>query len=221
MVETVKTTLKTTLVCTLLAFSFNYGSIQEWKRVEAWEKRINEERQPPKKVMDAIGVKPGMVIGEIGAGRGRYTVHLANRVGNKGKVYANDIDLSALSFLRDRCERENILNIETVLGKMEDPLLPERSLDMAIMVWVYHMLDQPIPLLKNLKLSLKPGAKLVILDPPDWEIDEEIKAEKGSLDPNRPTIRQRIESGAEEAGYFLIEVLDFLPEDVIYVLGTK
>jgi len=55
------------------------------QRVEAWEKRINEERQPPDKVMDAIGVKPCMVIGEVGAGKGRYTVHLARRVGSKGE----------------------------------------------------------------------------------------------------------------------------------------
>ena len=60
----------------------------------SWEKRANE-RQSPEKVMDSIGLKPGMVIGEIGAGRGRYTVFLAKRVGETGKVYANDINVVA------------------------------------------------------------------------------------------------------------------------------
>ena len=147
---------------------------EQHKRIEAWEKRINEERQPPEKVMDAIGLKAGMAVGEIGAGRGRYTIHLARRVGNTGKVYANDIDRDALSYLRERCRRQDILNIETILGDEKDHLLPSQALDMVVMVWVYHMLDEPIPILKNLKPSLKPGATLVILDPPDTEIDEEI-----------------------------------------------
>jgi len=69
------------------------------------EKEANR-LQPPDRIMDAIGVKPGMVIGEVGAGRGRFTVHLATRVGGEGKVYANDIDADALAFLRDRSVRQ-------------------------------------------------------------------------------------------------------------------
>jgi SAM-dependent methyltransferase len=191
------------------------------RRIEEWEKKINEERQPPEKVMDAIGVKPGMIIGEVGAGRGRYTVHLARRVGSEGKIFANDIDNSALSYLRERCRRNNIQNIETILGKVNDPLFPEQSLDMVIMVWVYHMLEQPIPLLKNLRSSLKPGATVVILDPPDEEIDEEIKELKGKIDPDRPTIKERIEEGGAEAGFELVRIETFLPKDAIYILKVK
>jgi len=191
------------------------------RRVEEWEKKINEERQPPEKVMDAIGIKPGMIIGEVGAGRGRYTVHLARRVGSEGKIFANDIDDSALSYLRERCRRNNIQNIETILGKVDDPLFPEQSLDMVIMVWVYHMLEQPIPLLKNLKSSLKPGATVIILDPPDEEIDEEIKELKGKIDPDRPTIKERIEKGGAEAGFELVRMETFLPKDTIYILKVK
>jgi len=191
------------------------------RRIEEWEKKINEERQPPEKVMDAIGVKPGMTIGEVGAGRGRYTVHLARRVGNEGKILANDIDENALSYLRERCRRNNIQNIETILGKVDDPLFPEQSLDMVIMVWVYHMLEQPVPLLKNLRSSLKPGATVVILDPPDEEIDEEIKEIKGKIDPDRPTIKERIEKGGAEAGFELVRIENFLPKDTIYILKVK
>ncbi len=190
-------------------------------RTEEWEKKVNEERQPPEEVMDAVGIKPGMVIGEVGAGRGRYTVHLAGRVGPKGKVYANDIDEKALDYLRERCRRNDIQNIETILGKVDDPLFPEQSLDMAVMVWVYHMLDKPVPLLKNLKPSLKPGATLVILDPPDDEIDAEIKQMTGKLDPDRPTIKERIVKGGVEAGFELIRMETFLPKDTIYILKVK
>ena len=190
-------------------------------RVEEWEKKINEERQPPEQVMNAVGVKQGMVISEVGAGRGRYTIHLAHRVGSGGKVYANDINENALSYLRKRCLRDNIKNIETILGKVDDPLFPDKSLDMIFLVWVYHMLEQPIPLLRNLKSSLKPGATVVIIDPPDEEIDEEIKAMNGTIEPNRPTIRERIENGAKKAGFKLVRIETFLPKDSIYILKLK
>ncbi len=193
----------------------------EYKRRVEREKSINEKLQPPEKVMDAIGIKPGMTIGEIGAGHGRYTVHLAGRVGQKGKIFANDIDKNALSILRDRCEKENILNVETILGKEDDPLFPKKSLDMAFMVWVFHGLDKPAPLFKNLKSGLKPGAPLVIIDPIDSEIDMEREFSGEKIDPNRPTIKERIEKAAGEAGYEIVRIETFLPKDYIFILKVR
>ena len=216
----IKCTKKFYMVLLVIVFLQNLSFGFKRKYEESREKRAND-RMPPEKVMDAIGVKPGMIIGELGAGRGRYTVHLANRVGSQGKILANDISERALAYLRERCRRNSIQNIETILGKMDDPLLPSNSLDMVVMVWVYHMLEQPLPILKNLKPSLKPGAMVVILDPPDEEIDEEIKMEKGKLDPNRPTIKERIETGAAATGYKVVKILTFLPKDTIYILQVK
>lgn len=193
----------------------------ESKRRLEWEDSINEKLQPPVKVMDATGVTPGMTIGEIGAGHGRYTVHLARRVGNGGKILANDIDKNALAILRQRCQRENILNVETILGQETNPLFPKNSLDMAFMVWVFHGLDKPGPLLKNLKPGLKPGAPLVIIDPVDSEIDMEREFAGEKMDPNRPTIRERIERATAEAGFEIIRVETFLPKDYIFILQVK
>ncbi len=178
-------------------------------------------RQPPDEVMDAIGVKPGMVIGEIGAGRGRYTVYLARRVGESGKVLANDINERSLAYLKDRCQRLGFKNVETILGEEEDPLFPDNSLDLAIMVWVYHMLDKPDGLLKNLRPSLKPGATLVILDPPDKEIDEEFGVDRSDPNIKIPTIRERVEKSATASGFELVRVETFLPEDIIFILRAK
>ncbi len=191
--------------------------------VEEWEKSINESWNPPEKVIEAIGVEPGMVIGEVGAGRGRYTVPLARRVGNTGKIYSNDIDENSLSTIRERCEQNGISNVETILGEEDDPLLPKQALDMVIMVWVFHHLDQPAPLLKNLKPSLKLGAPLVIVGPKDSEIDLEKEAFGGKVEPGRPTLRERIERAAAEAGFELkmIRVETFLPGDDIYILKAK
>jgi len=167
-------------------------------RMEEWEKAINKIMQPPEKVMDAIGIKPEMIIGELGAGHGRYTVHLAKRVGNTGKIYANDINDNALSQLRERCKKDNITNVETILGEEENPLFPKQALDMAIMIWVYHGFDTPpINLLKNLKSGLKPGASLIIIEPNDSEINTEREAFGLESVSNRPaSILEKIKEGS-------------------------
>ncbi|MFC1725906.1 nuclear transport factor 2 family protein [candidate division KSB1 bacterium] len=186
-----------------------------------WEKHVTEKLHPPEKVFPAIGVKKGMVIGEIGAGNGRYTFHLASGVGKNGKVYANDIDENALSTIRDRCKQNNVQNVETILGGEIDPKFPEKSLDMAFMIWAFHGLDKPGPLFKNLKKSLKPNAPLVIIDPIDSEVDLEVKIFTDRFDPSRPNLRERIEKAAEESGFELIEIKTFLPKDDIYILKIK
>jgi len=187
---------------------------------EQWEVRATE-RQPPDKVMAAIGVKKGMVIGEIGAGRGRYTVYLARQVGPEGKIFANDIDKDALAYLESRCKRQGFTNVQAIIGKEDDPLFKPNSLDMAIMVWVYHMVEEPDDLLKNLLPALKPGAKLVILDPVDSEIDEEFDIDRSNPEVKTPTIRERVENSAKEAGYELVKVETFLEMDYIFILQSS
>lgn len=184
---------------------------------EPWEKGLNE-RQPPNIVLKVIGVKPGMIIGEIGAGRGRYTVFLANETGKNGKVLANDIDEASLAYLRGRCRRSVINNVETVVGEMDNPLFPDNSLDMAIMVLVYHMIESPDILLRNLKHSLKPGARLVILDPRDESIDREFGIDRSKTGSKVPTIKERVQKSARAAGYELIKVDTILPRDYIFIL---
>src|SRR4030042_4653718 len=75
---------------------------------EPEEVRANEI-QPPELVMDILGIRPGMIIGEVGAGHGRLTVHLAARVGEKGKVYDNDIDPEVINYLKTRCQRQGLI----------------------------------------------------------------------------------------------------------------
>ncbi len=193
-------------------------------RAEAWESRVNE-RQPPDVVMDAVGVKSGMVIGEVGAGRGRYTVHLADRVGAAGKIFANDIDADALTFLEERCNRGGITNVETVLGAVENPRFPEKSLDMIFMVWVYHMVESPVPLLRSFGSSLKPGATVVMVEPQPEEIQRELdEMVADGSEHTLPTVLtpERVTDFAAQAGFKLIETMDDLLEmDVIYILERE
>jgi SAM-dependent methyltransferase len=125
------------------------------------EARLNR-LQPPDRVLNAIGVGPGMVVAEIGAGRGRYAVQLAVRVGRSGKVFAEDIDADALAHLRQRCQRWGLANVETILGDVTDPKLPAGCLDLIWIVSSYHHFADPVTLLRRARSALKPGGRLAI-----------------------------------------------------------
>ena len=176
---------------------------------ERWTNR----RQPPDKVMEAIGVKPGMVIGEVGAGRGRYTVQLARKVGETGKIYANDINKNSLNYLEERCRRIGLANVEIILGRVDDPLFPKTSLDMAFMILTYHHLAKPVALLKNLIPSLKPGATIVIVDP-----DPVKDADRAGRES---TSEEKMRQDAGEAGLELVRIENFLEKDNIFILKVK
>jgi SAM-dependent methyltransferase len=177
-------------------------------QIEEWEKRLNR-RQPPVKIMDAIGMKPGMVIGEVGAGTGRMTMWIADRVGDTGKVYANDINTGSLEQLRERCKRDGFENVEIVIGEMEDPKLPLSALDIAFMINVYHHLDNPVPLIRNLLPCLKPDGILAIVecdpDKVDWGKEEGCTRKKDM-------VRE-----LKEAGFEVIRIETFLNDDNIYI----
>lgn len=174
---------------------------------------FTNRRQPPGKVMDAIGVKDGMVIGEVGAGYGRYTVQLAARVGPTGKIYAEDIDRNSLEHLKERIARGGVKNIEVILGEVADPLFPRGSLDMVFMILTYHHLADPVALLKNLVPSLKAGATVVVVDPdPDKD---------GDRSGRESTSKEEIESEAGEAGFELARMETFLEKDSIFILRRK
>ncbi len=104
----------------------------------AWDHATIQWSLDVEKAMDAIGVIPGMIVGEAGAGDGYFTFPLLGRVGARGVVYANDIDRLALARLRARGEREGYLNVHTVVGVVDDPLFPRRDLDMVVVVHALH-----------------------------------------------------------------------------------
>jgi SAM-dependent methyltransferase len=179
-------------------------------QVEGWEVRINE-RQPPEKVMEAIGVKPGMVVGEVGAGTGRVTVWLADRVGAKGKVYANDIDEKALRHLAERCAREGLANVTTIVGTVDDPRLPAGTLDIAFMTNTYHHLEKPVDLVRNIRPALKPGGILAIV-----ERDADRSVHKQEATRPEDFVRQM-----DDAGFEVVHVDKSMIEDNVYIARPK
>jgi ubiquinone/menaquinone biosynthesis C-methylase UbiE len=170
------------------------------------------EWQPPEIVMDSIGVTPGMIIGEAGAGEGFFTIPLAKRVGEDGKIYANDIDEDDLEELSEEAEDEELKNIEIVVGEIEDPLFPVKDLDMIIMVYVLHHLDEPVAFLDNLKKYFKPGAPLVLIERNTHE--ERTHAHSFMR-------REDIFEAMEDSDYKLERILTFLEKDTIYIYKVE
>jgi predicted methyltransferase len=168
--------------------------------------------EQPEKVMEATGVKPGMVIGEVGAGEGYFTFWLSRGVGEKGRVYANDIDSSALAAIERRRESEKIDNIETILGTVDEPLLPAGALDMVFIVNAFHDLARPVDLLANLLPALKPGATVVIMDRDPARFS----------DSHRHFLtREQVEEIVGRSVFELERVETFLRDHNLYVLQAR
>jgi PAS domain S-box-containing protein len=123
-----------------------------------------DERLQINRVMDMLGIEPGKNVADIGAGSGWFTVRAARRVTGSGTVYAVDINPEAIQYIDRRAKREQLQNIKTILSKPDDPQVPVGSIDAVLLLKTYHEVAHPVVLLRNLRSSLKPGAKIGIID---------------------------------------------------------
>jgi ubiquinone/menaquinone biosynthesis C-methylase UbiE len=197
------------IVCVfLLVLCFPIFSQEKDPLVLPREVRLNE-RQPPELILKTIGIKPGMIIGEVGAGRGRYTVQIASRIGPSSFIYANDIQADYLKAIRERCQKHGLANVKTILGQLTDPKLPPAALDMVIMVNVVHCLAEPVALFKNIRKSLKPNGVIAIVE----GSLEKLPEAAGEWWP-----REKLLKIFKDAGYELFREETFLKMDNIYFL---
>ncbi len=123
-----------------------------------------DKADEPQQLVRLMGIKPGMTVADIGAGSGYYVVRLSPIVGTNGRVIAEDLVPEYLENLRRRVRDLRLQNVDIVRGEVHDPMLPPRSLDLAILVHMYHEIAQPYALLYNLVPALKPGARIGIVD---------------------------------------------------------
>ena len=131
----------------------------------AWLERAEREaEEAPSKAIAALNIRAGHVIADIGAGSGYYSVRLAKAVGPTGRVYATDIQPEMLALLKRKIDRDELSNIELILGGETDTRLPDNSIDLAILVDVYHELSQPQAFLKSVRRALKKDGRLVLVE---------------------------------------------------------
>jgi SAM-dependent methyltransferase len=133
---------------------------------DIWHDEASRDRAgEAERVMNLLDVKPGMAVADIGAGSGYYTVRLARRLGPTGHVFAEDVVPEYLERLAQRVAKEGLADRVTVVrGEPHDPRLPPGSVDLALLVHMYHEVQQPYGLLWNLRPVLRPGAKVAIID---------------------------------------------------------
>lgn len=159
-----------------------------------------DERLQINRVMDILSIRSGKSVADIGAGSGWFTVRAAKRVGAAGAVYAVDINPEAVRYISDRAGKEKLANVKAILSKPDDPLLPKDSVDAVLLLKTYHEVAHPVELLRNLRASLRAGAKVGIVDRNGNGEDHGIGSDV--------VIRE-----AKEAGYRLTEKYDFVKGD--------
>lgn len=115
-------------------------------------------------VIKDLGIKPGMTVADIGAGEGYYEPHLSKHVGPVGTVVAQDLQPETLAALARRIDTLRLTNVLVARGEAHDPRLPANSVDVALLVHMYHEITSPYALLWNLRNALKPGGRVAIVD---------------------------------------------------------
>ncbi|MBI3668885.1 MAG: methyltransferase domain-containing protein [Acidobacteria bacterium] len=168
--------------------------------LSVFEYKDRDKKLQVERVMDILGICSAAAVADIGAGSGWFTVRAARRAGASGRVYAVDINPDYVAYVKDRVEREGFRNVQTILGKEDDPLLPPESIDSALLLKTYHELAQPVRLLQNLRKSLRAEARVGIID------------RKGNGD-DHGVPRAVVIDEARAAGYELIEEYDFVKGD--------
>jgi SAM-dependent methyltransferase len=159
-----------------------------------------DQRLEIDRVMQILGISPGKTVADIGAGGGWFTVRAARKVGDDGMVYAVDINPEAMQYIDNRAKKENLHNVKTILGKPDDALLPAHAIDAVLLLKTYHEVAEPVALLRNLRASLRPDAKVGIID-------------RNGNGENHGVNRDVVLREADEAGYRLLEQYDFVKKD--------
>ncbi|MYI76099.1 MAG: methyltransferase domain-containing protein, partial [Acidobacteria bacterium] len=170
--------------------------------------RITEEQ--PERVLDAMGLRPGDVVADVGCGSGYYARRIARRVQPGGTVYCEDIQPEMLDIMRERAAAEGVTGIEAVLGAPDDPRLPAGAVDWIIITDVYHEMSEPEAMLAGIRRALAPGGRVALL---------EYRAEDGTGDhilaDHAMSVRQVLLEW-RAAGFELAALHGFLPSQHLF-----
>jgi SAM-dependent methyltransferase len=169
-----------------------------------FDKPGRAERLGIDSVMDTLGITLGKSVADIGAGSGFFTVLAARRVGDKGIVYAVDINPEAIQYIDSRLKKADLHNVKTVLSKADDPLLPA-PVDAVLLLKTYHEIAEPMVLFRNLRHSLAKEAKVGVID-------------RNGNGTDHGVGRDVVVREMQEAGYKLVQQEDFVKDGMDYFL---
>jgi ubiquinone/menaquinone biosynthesis C-methylase UbiE len=180
------------------------ADVMSWEGAEWLFRETRVEEEQPEAMLDALKIAPGATVADVGAGAGYHTIRLARRVGAKGVVYGTDVQVEMLKMLRENARMEGVSNIKPVRASQASTGLPDGSIDLILMVDVYHECSDPEMILQGLRRALKPKGRLVLVEFRGEDPEVPIKPEhKMTLAQARREI--------EPQKFRFVESLEFLP----------
>jgi len=187
-----------------------YAPVMGYQGAPWLERSEREEEEEPDVALNVLKIAKGSTVADIGAGSGYITVRLAERVGPGGRVFANDVQPQMLQLLAARLAKKKIANVTLVQGDIDDPKLPAASIDLEIMVDVYHEFSQPQAMLRRLREALKADGRMVLLEYRKEDPNIPIRAEH-----KMSVAEAKLEVEAE--GFTLSKVDESLPRQHILI----
>ena len=168
----IKVVLSVAVSCLILSMTIcevngqergNHGRLFPPEELGALEGPDRDAWQEPERIMDSLGITNGTTVADVGAGGGWFTIKLANRVGPKGLVYAEDIQREMIESINRRVNRTNLSNVKTIIGTSNNPKIPT-PVDAVLMVDVYGEVEDPVTLLRNVISQLEKGGRIGIIE---------------------------------------------------------
>jgi SAM-dependent methyltransferase len=191
-----------------------FAPVMGYQGADWLERNEREDEEAPDVALAVLKIPKGASVADIGAGSGYITVKLAARVGPSGQVFANDVQPQMLEMLARKLAARHIDNVRLVQGAIDDPRLPPASVDLELMVDVYHEFSQPQAMLRHLREALKPGGRLVLL-----EYRKEDPKIPIRLEHKMTVAEAKLEVEAE--GFTLSKVDESLPRQHILIFTVK
>lgn len=183
-------------------------------RIRSFEKPERASWQKPDEVVQALALKNGEVVADIGAGTGYFTRRFAQAVAPDGKVYAVDVAADVLDYLKEQAEKEGLRNIVTIVSREDDPMLPKNTVDLAFFCDTTHHIANRINFYRAMAPGLKQRGRLAI-------IDYDPGAPRVPHAPEEHVPRSEVISEAEAAGFKFVKDFKFLPNQYFLVFEKQ
>jgi ubiquinone/menaquinone biosynthesis C-methylase UbiE len=177
-------------------------------------RKEREAEESTKEMLNALELKPGMTVADIGCGNGYHSLAMAKLVGESGKVLCVDIQSKMLTLLQQRAEKAKIKNCQTILGEYTDPNLPKNTVDLILLVDAYHEFTDPAAMLKKMHESLRPEGVIVLL-----EFRKEDK--KVPIKEDHKMTKRQINKELEANDFTLVRSYEKLPWQHMLIFGKK
>ena len=169
-----------------------------------FERPERDKEERPEQLIDALHIRPGATVADVGSGTGYFTRRLAEKVGPRGKVYAVDVQQEMLDKTKATVDKYKLANVEYVLALETNPRLPAASIDLAFLAYAYHEFADPESTMSAIRRALKPGGRVVVLE----------YAKESKIAPASPLHKMsfdEIRREIEPMGFVIDQLLDFLP----------